>query len=161
MCRPSRCQPTASCPVQCSSFRPFRTSGGDIEPSRQGSGGRVGFEFIAAHPVEEVIHVHLLAAIHPLAGGVDFGIGLNCCHDRRSSDFDRIRLFDNSLECRTYIPLTLWHEPDCLGMAVDDPFVCEAKFVSNRLRAPPTDKCGIDLLTLFVLADRAQPLVSS
>src|SRR5580704_18997290 len=65
----------------------------------------VGFQLVAAHPLEEFVQVHVLTTVDPLPLGVNLCVGLhrgdNCCR----SDVHVPCFFDDLLKCSPDVPL--------------------------------------------------------
>jgi len=53
---------------------------GNREPLRQTAVSGVGFEFEGCHSLKQLVKVDVLAALNPLASGIDLAVCLDGCH---------------------------------------------------------------------------------
>lgn len=122
--------------------------GSRLEPFRQRSRWSVFLKFLSGHSVEQVIKAHLLSTVDPQACSIDFAICLDCCNNCTSRHVNFTRMFDDLLECRADISLSLCEQAKCARMAIHARAISQPEFGSNCRGAPPSDNSEIDPVLL-------------
>src|SRR5215470_3880713 len=97
----------------------------------------------------------MLTSVDPLTGSIDLRVRLNSGDNGRCRHVYLSGAFDDLLECRANISLSLGEEANSVRMSVHRGSIPKSVLLGDRHRAAPVHEITVNLLTLWMRANFA------